>query len=126
MSGDESEFEARARAALAARVDSVDGQTRSRLNQARQAALAELAAQRQTRAFRVPGLWLPGGVLATAAVLALAVWVARPNSGPATTFAEATPLEDAEILSSSDGPELYAEDADFYDWADGDAAGGTG
>jgi hypothetical protein len=128
MTGDESGFEARAREALNARVESVDGRTRSRLNRARQAALAQHATGAGERTFRVPGLWLPGGVLASAAVLALAVWVARPVAGPTAPVAEASPLEDAEILSSSEGPDLVADDADFYAWADtdGDGAGGTG
>ncbi len=124
MSGDE-EFETRCREALAASVEAVDGHARSRLNRARQVALGAAREQGDTRPFRIPGLWLPGGVLATAAVLALAVWVARPVA-PHAPLAEASPLEDAEMLSSSDGPELYADDADFYDWAGSDASGGTG
>ena len=124
MSGDE-EFEARCRAVLAASVEGVDGHSRSRLNRARQAALLAASEQGAARPFRIPGLWLPGGVLATAAVLVLAVWVARPGA-PHVAIAEASPLEDAEMLSSSDGPDLYADDPDFYDWAGSDAAGGTG
>jgi len=124
MSGDE-DFEARCREALAASVEAVDGHARSRLNRARQAALAAAAGRGAARSFRIPGLWLPGGVLATAAVLALAVWVARPVV-PHAALAEATPFEDAEMLSSSEGPDLYTDDADFYDWAGSDAPGGTG
>jgi hypothetical protein len=124
MSGDD-QFEARCREALAASVEAVDGHARSRLNRARQAALAAASAREDARTFRIPGLWLPGGVLATAAVLALAVWVARPVA-PHAALAEASPLEDAEMLSSSDGPDLYADDAEFYDWAGSDAAGGSG
>jgi hypothetical protein len=30
------------------------------------------------------------------------------------------------MLGSSEGPDLYADDADFLDWAGGDAAGGAG
>ncbi len=126
MTHDRDPFEERCREALAARVESVDGHARSRLNRARQAALAERAASSGTRPFRVPGFWLPGSVLAGAAVLALAVWVARPVVNPPTALAEASALEDAEMLSSSEGPDLYQDDAEFYDWAGGDAAGGTG
>jgi hypothetical protein len=126
MTQDRDPFEARCREVLAARVESVDGHASSRLNRARQAALAELAANRDSRPFRVPGLWLPGSVLAGAAVLALTVWIARPVGAPHAPLAEATPLEDAEMLSSSEGPDLYQDDADFYDWAGGDNAGGTG
>lgn len=126
MTQDRDPFEERCRRELAAGLESVDGHARSRLNRARQAALAEFATRREARRFRVPGYWLPGSVLAGAAVLALAVWVARPVSAPNAALAEATPLEDAEILSSSEGPELYQDDAEFYDWAGSDAAGGAG
>ncbi len=126
MTGEDDSFAARCRAVLASHAESVDGQTRSRLNQARQAALAEAAARRVARPFRVPGLWLPGGVLASAAALALAVWIARPVAPLVAPLAESTPLEDAEMLSSSEGPDLYADDAEFYDWAGSDSAGGTG
>jgi hypothetical protein len=124
MSGDE-KLEARCRDALAARVEAVDGHALSRLNRARQAALAAAAQRGDARSFRIPGLWLPGSVLATAAVLSLAVWVARPIA-PHAALAEASPLEDAEMLSSSEGPDLVADEADFYDWAGSDAAGGSG
>jgi len=126
MNDDTDAFEARARQALSESVEAIDGPTRSRLNRARQAALATVVARDGARPFRVPGLWLPGGTLAAAAVLALAVWVARPVSTPVTPVAEATPMEDAELLSSAEGPDLYADDAEFYDWAGSDAAGGTG
>jgi hypothetical protein len=45
---------------------------------------------------------------------------------PHAALAEASPLEDAEMLSSSEGPDLYADDAEFYDWAGSDADGGAG
>ena len=119
-------FEARCHEALAARVESVDGRASSRLSRARQAAVAELVASRDSRQFRVPGFWLPGSVLAGAAALALAVWIAHPGNVPQPALAEATPLEDAEMLSSSEEPDLYQDDADFYDWAGGDTAAGAG
>ncbi len=126
MTQDQDAFEARCREALRARADAVDGRASSRLNQARQAALAELVCAAGSRPFRVPGIWLPAGTLAAAAVLVMAVWIARPVSAPAVPLAEVTALEDAEILSSNEGPELYADDADFYDWVGDDNAGGTG
>ena len=30
------------------------------------------------------------------------------------------------MLASTEGPELYADDADFYEWAGSDAAGVAG
>jgi hypothetical protein len=112
---------------LNASTDAIDGRIRSRLNQARHAALAELAAG--ARPFRVPGRWLPAGALALAAVLAVAVWVVRPVPGSGPQLADALVAEDAELLASSEGPDLYADDADFYEWAGSDtaiAAGGEG
>ncbi len=119
------DFERRAAALLRASAESLDGHTRSRLTQARHAALAALAAGAAPRPFRVPGAWLPAGALAAAAVLAVAVWIGR--AGPEhATLAEAGAVEDVEILASGEGPELYAEEADFYEWAGGDAPGGAG
>ena len=114
-------LERRSRQLLDASADSLDGYTRSRLNRARQAALDEFRAQRDTRRFRVPGAWLPVGVLAAAAVLTVAVWVQQPTG---VLVAELNPVEDAELLASREGPELYAEDADFYEWAGSVAADG--
>jgi hypothetical protein len=120
-------LERHGRELLNASADAVDGRVRSRLNQARHAALAELATG--ARPFRVPGRWLPAGALALAAVLAVAVWVARPVPGSGPQLADALVAEDAEMLASSEGPDLYADDDDFYEWAGSDtaiAAGGEG
>ena len=121
-----SALERHSRELLLASSDAVDGRTRSRLNQARHAALAELAARAGARPFRVPGRWLPAGALAGAAVLAIAVWVAQPGAGPGTQLADAMVAEDAELLASNEGPELYADDADFYEWAGSDVATAAG
>jgi hypothetical protein len=74
----------------------------------------------------VPGAWLPAGALAAAAVLAVAVWVARPVETAPATLADESSMEDAEILASNDGPDLYSDDADFYEWAGSDSSGGAG
>ena len=122
-------LERRSRELLQASAEALDGRVRSRLNQARHAALAELGSGAAARPFRVPGRWLPVGALAGAAALALAVWIARPAAGPGTPLADALAAEDVELLASGEGPELYADDADFYEWAGSDAAtagGGEG
>jgi hypothetical protein len=122
-------IERRCRELLLTSADAVDGRVRSRLNQARHAALAELAANAGARPFRVPGRWLPAGALAAAAALAIAVWIARPVAGPGTQLADAMVDEYAEMLASNEGPDLFADDADFYEWAGSDtttAASGEG
>ena len=110
-------LERRSRELLDASVAALDGHTQSRLNRARQTAREDCATTGAERPFRVPGAWLPGGVLAAAAVLMLAVWIARPVAVP---VAELNAVEDVELLASRDSPELYAEEADFYEWAGAD------
>jgi len=120
-------FERRVQERLRDSADTLDGRVRSRLTVARHAALAELEKRAGEPRFRVPGAWLPAGVLTAAAVLAIAVWIARPGSDTATAIADVTPLgEDVEILASKDGPDLYADDPDFYEWAGADQSGGAG
>jgi hypothetical protein len=119
-------FERQARERLAASTEALDGRTRSRLTEARFAALAELQKRSSRPQFRVPGRWLPAGALAGAAILALAVLIARPPGLPGGPVAEVSPVEDAEILASNDEPELYADDADFYEWAESEPGSGPG
>lgn len=122
--GDEA-FERRASELLVDSSEHLDGRVRSRLTQARHAALAELQ-QRQRSSFRVPGFWLPAGAVAAATVLALAVWLRAPSPEAPRLAAvgEVTAVEDIAILAAAEEPELYAEDAEFYEWA-GAAADGT-
>lgn len=123
---DDAAFERRASELLVDSVEQLDGRVRSRLTQARHAALAELE-QRRSRSFRVPGFWLPAGAVTAATVLALAVWLRAPSPEAVTaaaTGAEVSAVEDIAILAAADEPELYAEDPDFYEWA-GAAADGA-
>jgi hypothetical protein len=120
------ELERHSRALLLASTDALDARLRSRLTQARHAALAALEEPSSARPFRIPGGWLPTGALAAAAVLAVAVWIAQPGAGPALGLADASPVEDAEILASNEGPELCADDPEFYEWAGSDAVTASG
>ncbi len=119
-------FERQTRELLTASTEALDGQTRSRLTQARFAALAEVEKRTSRPPFRVPGRWLPAGAVAGAAILALAVFIARPPGSPGVPLADVSPVEDAEILASNDEPELYADDADFYEWAESEPGSGPG
>lgn len=118
-------FERRASELLVDSAEHLDGRVRSRLTQARHAALAELEGGR-AGTFRVPGFWLPAGAVAAATLLAVAVWLNEPAPDApayAANGADVAAVEDLAILASADGPELYAEDADFYEWADAAASG---
>jgi len=110
------EFEARAQANFRASVARMDGATRSRLNQARQLALAEA----RRPGLRLPRLWLPAGAFASAAALALVAFLVVPGAlhhggDPAAV--------EVELLSANDGIDLYAEDPEFFEWAGGGDAG---
>ena len=111
------EFARRARAVFAASAQRLDAGRVARLAEARRVALAEHGQRR----FRVPGFWLPAGALAAAAALAIAVFMTNPVQH-ATLVAEASPVEDAELLASNDGLDMYAEDPEFYEWAGSDEA----
>lgn len=126
MTDADAAFERRARELMTSSSGALDGQTRSRLTAARFAALAELEKRSSLPRFRVPGRWLPAGALAAAAVLCLAVFIARPTGTASPQLAEVSPVEDAEILASNDEPELYADDADFYEWAESEPGSGPG
>jgi anti-sigma-K factor RskA len=102
-----------ARALLAESADTLDAPALSRLNRARQAALA----QRQPR---LRAWWLPAAGLAASCVLVLAVvaWFppARPGVAPIVPAMHAA-ASDAEIAAADDSIEFY-QDLEFYAWLD--------
>ena len=103
---------ATARRLLDDSADTLDGATRSRLNRARQRALAERA--RPARRW-----WLPAGA-ATAASLLFALALLNPLSPasvPAAPELAAGGGDDAELIVSDDNLEL-AQDLEFYAWLD--------
>jgi hypothetical protein len=120
MSADEErpgEFEQRARAALEESVTRVSGSVRSRLNQARQAAVAEIAA-RPRSFWRFPAL-MPVAGAAAAAILVAVVLLKSPGMERGLPGeAGRTAYEDIEMLSDHDGLELVENwDGSFYEWA---------
>jgi anti-sigma factor RsiW len=117
--GDEA-FGLRAAAVFEASVDGLDAATRSRLNRARQRALESAARP----ALRWTRLLLPAGAMATVAVVGLAVFLAVPLAGHHGPDAAA--VEDAEILTASEGIDLYAEDPEFFEWAGNGAPADAG
>jgi anti-sigma-K factor RskA len=111
------EFEQRTRAVLEDSVSRLDGRTRSRLTQARYAALEQ--GRRSQR------LWwrafAPAGAVAAAAVLAIALWVGRP--GLDAPLSASQPFDDLELLADNDAFDLAEDsvDLDFYEWAAAEA-----
>jgi hypothetical protein len=124
MSTDEepgaSGLERRSRALLEDSAANLDGRVRSRLTQARHAAVAE---RRRTRARRAWLSWAPAGALAAALLGALIYVRNGPGVLPASAPA-ANGAEDLELLADADALEL-AEDAgdyEFYEWAAANAS----
>lgn len=105
------EFERRARDVLEESITHIDAHTRSRLNQARQAALAEVERQRS-----VP--WLRYGLVSAAGTAAAAILILFTvmNRGPGLILPT-----DLELLADDDAFTLMeglAEgDGAFYEWA---------
>jgi hypothetical protein len=104
------ELEARSKALFDDSVERLDGRTRSRLTQARHAALDELRAPRH----RWFGFRLPAAGLATIALAAvmLVTWsgLRQPN-----VPGGGLPLDDFDIVADSDNLEML-QDVEFYAW----------
>jgi hypothetical protein len=109
------DFEKRSQEVLAESTARLDGRTRSRLTQARHAALAQLEnpARNWWRSY------VPAGAAAAVAVLAVVIW-----SGPVEKLpvAGTGPVEDIELLADAEAPDFVAdgEDLEFYEWAAGE------
>jgi negative regulator of sigma E activity len=114
-------LEERSRALFQDSIERIDMRTRSRLTQARHAALA--AAERAPRAWfmRMPVLTSAAGV-AAAMVLGVSLWVHSPAVHHGATPADAANFEDLDIVASSDNSqdnvEMLQDDLDFYAWAE--------
>jgi len=113
-------FEARSRALFHESVDGLDYALRSRLTQARNAAL-EAAAARRPSWFSRTGVLAPAGVTA-AAVLGAFLWLGSPLTQHAVRVSDGN-LEDLELVASADegsgdALDMLQDDIEFYDWAD--------
>jgi anti-sigma-K factor RskA len=119
MSPDDAElerFEQRTRELLEHSLTRIDARTRSRLNQARHAALAQRATPHRAPWWRSYGFAPAAGVLAVV-VLALVLWVQRPAQLlPVSEGAAA--VEDLDLVADGETFELIRqEDGGFYEWA---------
>ncbi|HST28005.1 MAG TPA: DUF3619 family protein [Rudaea sp.] len=111
----------RARSLLDESAQALDAATLSRLNRARQAALAQRAPRR-----RAAWVFLPAGLAgACALLLAVGVWHGRraPTAMPAqaevaaSANGSAVNAGDLDMIASADDMEMM-QDLDFYAWLD--------
>ena len=108
-------FERSARAVLEQSVLHLDARTRSRLNQARQAALAAAARPSWwSRLTLVPA----AGAVAAALLVAVVLWHREPALEIPVLDAQRSAVEDLDLLADSEGLELMQDgDGSFYEWA---------
>jgi negative regulator of sigma E activity len=124
-------FEERTRALFRDSVESVDFATRSRLTQARHAAIEAAAAARRKPWFYRLGFLTPAAGVTAAAVLGVFLWMGSPLGQHPATVTDGQPnLEDLEIVASSeegsgDAMDMLQDDVEFYDWADKAANAGS-
>ena len=120
------DLERKAREAFDASVEDLDAETRSRLNRARQAALAAGETARAP-AWRS---WAPVGAVA-AAVVAAVLWRVpgdgTGNDGSSQVQANGgAPIDLVEVVAEGEDLELMSEDLEFYSWAADQAATSNG
>ncbi len=116
-------FERRLGALLERDAGATSGQVRSRLTQARYAALAEASQSSGMwrRSLAARRFWMPAtGALVAAVVLVMVLSTPR-HAAPAPSFqtsAGALTAEDVSLLSDRDGLALVEDgDGQFYEWA---------
>jgi anti-sigma-K factor RskA len=111
------DFEESARALLAESVTRVDGRVRSRLNQARHAALAQLAAPARRPFWRSFAFAPAAGVVAVV-LLAVLLWAPRPGQMLPVAESGSSAVEDMDLVADGDTFDLIEqEDGGFYEWA---------
>lgn len=115
--GEQTPFEKRTRELLDESTSRLDGRMRSRLTQARHAALA--APERRGRAWHA---YLPLGAAAGVALLAVTLWMGQANDVPNPVASTGNAYEDIDLLTDGEAPDFIAEGADleFYEWAAGE------
>jgi hypothetical protein len=122
---DDDALEIRSRALFQDSVDGLDMRIRSRLTQARSAALE--AASRRPRLWLFGWkMWAPAAGVTAAAILGLGLWIGSPAGHHAATLAGAQSnfnLEDLDLVASSDegsadAMDMLQDDIEFYDFAD--------
>jgi hypothetical protein len=109
------DFERLSRQALEESVLRIDGRVRSRLNQARQAAVEAASTRRRPFFSRYFTLVPTAGAAAAAILVTMVLW----HRGPQVEL-PAHPVEDLDLLADGEGLDLV-QDGDgsgsFYEWA---------
>lgn len=112
------QFERNARVVLEEGVRRIDARTRSRLNQARHAALARTGTRR--RAWWGSLTLMPAaGAVAAALLVAVVLWHREPQATQSLALDGQHPaVEDMELLTDKDSIDLIEGwDGSFYEWA---------
>jgi hypothetical protein len=116
-------FEERAQALFRDSVEGLDFAMRSRLTQARNAALEAAAARRRPWFLRI-GVLTPAAGVTAAAILGAFLWLGSPLGQHAVTVADGqSNLEVLDLVASvdegsGDAMDMLQDDIEFYDWAD--------
>lgn len=96
-------------------VDELDAATRSRLNRARQAALAEFDRGSAVPAWLPGSRWYAGAALATVAVMAVGILIARVPVQAPESIAQVEHAAEVDVVLADESLEML-DDLDFYDW----------
>jgi len=112
------DFEKRTQEVLEESAARLDGRTRSRLTQARHAALAQLE-KKPARSWRS---YVPAGAAAAAAVFAVMLYVQPGRVVETRVASNPAAVEDLDILADADAPDFTedSDDVEFYEWAGGE------
>ena len=111
-------------------VDGLDFAMRSRLTQARNAAIEAASASRRPWFFRM-GVLTPAAGVTAAAILGVFLWLGSPLGHHAVTVADGqSNFEDMELVASvdegsGDAMDMLQDEIEFYDWADKAAITGS-
>jgi len=110
-------LERNARTVLEEGVQRIDARTRSRLNQARHAALQAAQARRLPR-WRSLALMPAAGAAAAALLVAVMLWHREPGGELPLLEGQRSAVEDLDLLADSEGLDLMESgDGSFYEWA---------
>jgi len=114
------DFERLSRQALEESVLRIDGRVRSRLNQARQAAVEAASTRRRPLFSRFFTLVPTAGAAAAAVLVTMVLWHRGPQTELPVVVDSVHPAEDLDLLADGEGLDLV-QDGDgsgsFYEWA---------